>query len=133
MSKSRACAVQMFTDLFQTGAAIYQQVEQNHRDVRDKASLRVLQYEKRHALKLVELSGIALKQYPLTDHQYAQLLAILEHYSHVTNLESLVHIERRLLECLHMYLASLTPSELSLNLRKIAVRQQQCLEKLNAS
>ncbi|GGF54595.1 hypothetical protein GCM10011338_03510 [Alteromonas lipolytica] len=121
----------MFIDLLRTGEKTYQQAAQQHANPQYKTAIFVLKNEKRHALRLLENQDYQQCDSPMADDDKHRLTALLERYKQPLALEDFIEIEQRLLSCLHGSLTRISPCALSLNLRKIAVRQQQCLEKLS--
>lgn len=131
MSNTQTCAVKMFKDLFSKGAESYQLAERHHHQSLQQQCLRQLRAEKLSALRLMDRESSQQHDYPLPAPVRTELNAILQSYDQCLYLRDFIDIEKRLLSSLRLNLTALIPSALSLNLRKIATRHQQCLEKLS--
>ena len=121
----------MFKDLFSKGAETYLLAEQHHHQSHQQQCLRLLRAEKLSALRLMETDSSQHHDYPLPAPVSTELNALLQSYAECLYLQDFINIEKRLLSSLRGNLTALIPSALSLNLRKIATRHQQCLEKLS--
>tara|TARA_B100002003_G_scaffold246455_1_gene276132 strand:+ start:362 stop:784 length:423 start_codon:yes stop_codon:yes gene_type:complete len=130
MSNTGKCAIKMFKDLFNRGAELYQTAQQSNQQPQQRACLRVLRAEKLLALRLMEAEGNRGHDYTLPAQVKEQFQSMLEHYPSIRHVRDFIDIEQRLLASLKENLTSLPPSPLSLNLRTITTRHQQCLEKL---
>ena len=78
----------------------------------------------------MEAEGNRGHDYTLPAQVKEQFQSMLEHYPSIRHVRDFIDIEQRLLASLKENLTSLPPSPLSLNLRTITTRHQQCLEKL---
>lgn len=131
MSNTEKCAIRMFKDLFNKGAELYQTAQQNTPHHQQRACLRVLRAEKLRALRLMEAEGNSQHDYSLSEEAGQLFQSMQEHYPSIRHVSDFIEIEQRLLASLKENLSALPPSPLSLNLRTIATRHQQCLEKLS--
>lgn len=130
MSNTSKCAIKMFKDLFNQGAELYDAAQQSQHQSQHRVCLRVLRAEKLRALRLMESKSNLQYDYALSEKVDQQFQKMLMHYPTIQQVKDFITIEQQLLFSLKENLASLTPSPLSLSLRTITTRHQQCLEKL---
>jgi len=132
MSENNICAVEVFKDLFSHGAKAYQlAIKQGELPDKYLTSLRTFRAEKLRAQRVMEGAGNQQHFLPLPQSCHLALNEVLQGYGKVRQLKTFIDIEKRLVNVLHSQLNRLTPSQLSLDLRKIVARHQQCIEILS--
>ena len=132
MNNSQHCFAEELISFFEIGAKQYLIASDASCSTQTRHCFRVLQQEKANAVQ--QLSKLKKKQTgPLLAASYEScdiLRNIHTDLSSSVHLEDVIQAEHHLIECLKFQLRQLPPSELTLVLRQITNRHQQCLERL---
>ncbi|NVK54847.1 MAG: hypothetical protein HWE26_04480 [Alteromonadaceae bacterium] len=132
MMHDKINAVDHLQALFSKGADLYSSATSNNLSSQQLACFKLLKDEKKRALELLTPDNDEADDDTLSEAVSERLQAMLTSYPSLDKIDGFIELEEQLLTCLNDSLSSLKPSGLSLKLRQITNRHQQCLEKLNA-
>ncbi len=132
MMNDKTNAVDHLQALFSKGATLYDSATSNNPTSQQLACFKLLKDEKQRALELLTPDNADSDDSTLSDAVSERLQTMLDEFPTLNEIDGFVELEEQLLTCLNDSLSSLKPSNLSLKLRQITNRHQQCLEKLNA-
>ncbi|MDC8830699.1 hypothetical protein [Alteromonas gilva] len=132
MMHDKTNTIEHLQALFSKGAELYDSATSDKPSSQQMACLKLLKEEKTRALALLTPDDDDTQDSGLTEPLNERLQAILSNYSTHDKIDGFIELEQQLLTCLNDSLSSLKPSGLSLKLRQITNRHQQCLEKLTA-